>query len=128
VKVCGPGAFVVLKALAFTSRGENKDAYDLYYLVRNYGTGPEDVAKQLLSLGEDPQCREAIDIVRRDFLDVRSVGVMRATAFIRGDGILDDDVQAGHRGLLRTLHRSLRRHPVSRHDEIRWRNYGAMAC
>jgi predicted nucleotidyltransferase len=34
--VCGPGAFVVLKALAFRTRGENKDAYDLYYVIRNY--------------------------------------------------------------------------------------------
>jgi hypothetical protein len=44
VWVCGPGAFVVLKALVFLGRGENKDAYDLYYLVRNSGAGVEDVA------------------------------------------------------------------------------------
>jgi len=100
IKVCGPGAFVVLKALAFDSRGENKDAYDLYYVVRNYGNGPEDVANRLLSLGEDPKRAEALDIVRRDFLDVRSVGVMRATAFIRGEGILDDDLQADIAGFL----------------------------
>ena len=37
--VCGPGAFIVLKALAFHQRGENKDAYDLYYVIRNYGSG-----------------------------------------------------------------------------------------
>jgi len=37
----GPGAFVVLKALAFKGRGENKDAYDLYHLVRNFGEGVE---------------------------------------------------------------------------------------
>jgi hypothetical protein len=30
VWVCGPGAYVVLKALAVRNRGENKDAYDLY--------------------------------------------------------------------------------------------------
>ena len=29
IPVCGPGAFTVLKALAFRNRGENKDAYDL---------------------------------------------------------------------------------------------------
>ncbi len=45
--MCGPGAYVVLKSLAFRSRGENKDAHDLYYLVRNYGTGIEDVASRL---------------------------------------------------------------------------------
>jgi hypothetical protein len=38
VWVCGAGAYVVLKALAFDSRGENKDAYDLYYVVRNFGS------------------------------------------------------------------------------------------
>jgi hypothetical protein len=36
IRVCGAGAFVVLKALAFHIRGGNKDAYDLFYLlVRN---------------------------------------------------------------------------------------------
>lgn len=39
IRVCGAGAFVVLKALAFHIRGENKDAYDLFYLLRNYGRG-----------------------------------------------------------------------------------------
>ena len=33
--VCGAGAFIVLKALAFDLRGENKDAHDLFYVVRN---------------------------------------------------------------------------------------------
>ncbi len=31
--ICGPGAYVVLKALAFDLRGENKDTYDLFYVV-----------------------------------------------------------------------------------------------
>ena len=48
VYVCGQGAFVVLKALAFRKRGENKDAYDLYYHIRNYGSGVEDIAKALI--------------------------------------------------------------------------------
>jgi hypothetical protein len=38
--VCGPGAYVVLKALAFDSRGDNKDAY---------GTDPRVIARQHLS-------------------------------------------------------------------------------
>jgi hypothetical protein len=43
--VCGAGAFVVLKALAFDGRGANKDAYDLYFILRNYGAGLHDVVK-----------------------------------------------------------------------------------
>jgi len=45
--VCGPGAFVILKALAFGTRGENKDAYDLYYVIRNYGQGVDEIFKSL---------------------------------------------------------------------------------
>jgi len=56
--VCGPGAFVVLKALAFLGRGENKDAYDIYYLIRNFGAGIEDVATCLQPLLIGPRCHE----------------------------------------------------------------------
>jgi len=55
VWVCGPGAFVVLKALAFLGRGENKDAYDLYYLVRNFGESVDDVTACLRPLLSDPE-------------------------------------------------------------------------
>ncbi len=50
VYVCGAGAFVVLKALAFRIRGESKDAYDLFYHIRNYGSGVGDIAKDLQPL------------------------------------------------------------------------------
>lgn len=100
VRVCGAGAYLVLKALAFANRGENKDAYDLYYVVRNYADGPLDVAKRVLALGEDSTRAEAVDIVRRDFVDVKSVGVMRATAFILGEGVADDNLQAEIAGFL----------------------------
>jgi hypothetical protein len=53
IRVCGAGAFVVLKSLAFHIRGENKDAYDLFYLLRNYGGGVSDVAAELRPLLAD---------------------------------------------------------------------------
>src|SRR5680860_1420827 len=34
IPVCGPAAFVLLKALAFGDRAEPKDAYDLIYVLR----------------------------------------------------------------------------------------------
>jgi hypothetical protein len=37
IPVCGAGALLVLKALAFRNRGENKDAYDLWYLLATSG-------------------------------------------------------------------------------------------
>ena len=92
VWVCGPGAYVVLKALAFGSRGENKDAYDLFYVVRNYGSAVEDIASCLRPLLDDQAGSDAIAILRRDFMDHNGVGPRRVAEFLaRG---LDDAIQA----------------------------------
>jgi hypothetical protein len=101
VWVCGPGAYVVLKALAFGSRGENKDAYDLFYVVRNFGSGIEDIAVCLRPLLEDPAGSDAIAILRRDFLDHNGLGPRRVAEFLtRGP---DDAIQADVVGFVRQL-------------------------
>jgi hypothetical protein len=82
--VCGAGAFVVLKALAFDLRGENKDAYDLFYVVRNYGAGVESVVERLKPLLDDEDAVKAAEILRRDFLSSNSVGPRRVAEFQTG--------------------------------------------
>ena len=79
--VCGPGAYILLKALAFGSRGENKDAYDLFYVVRNFGSGCEEVIQHLLPLIENKHGAKAIDILKRDFSNPSSVGSVRVARF-----------------------------------------------
>jgi hypothetical protein len=101
VPVCGPGAFVALKALAFNARGYRKDAYDLYYVVRNYGRGVEDVAIRLRRLIREPEAAEALEILRRDFLDHGGVGPIRAAQFLRGS--TDDAIQADVVGFVTQL-------------------------
>lgn len=93
VNVCGPGAFVVLKALAFRERGENKDAYDLYYILRHYGSSVDDIADRLRPLLDDPDTRYALTILREDFMDHDGLGPRRAAAFLNA-GRPDDDIQA----------------------------------
>lgn len=100
VKVCGAGAYVVLKALTFRNRGENKDAYDLYYLIRNYGSGVEDVAARFRALLPNQECDAALNILREDFAASEKVGVRRATAFLRGAGVADDALQAEVAGFI----------------------------
>ena len=90
--VCGPGAYVVLKSLAFRGRGENKDAYDLYYLLRNYGTDVNDVAARLLPLRTDPNTEQAIEVLKRDFQTHDGIGPRRVAEFLLGTP--DDDIQA----------------------------------
>ncbi len=101
VWVCGPGAYVVLKALAFGSRGENKDAYDLFYVVRNFGSGVEDVAACLKPLLADPAASQAIAIIRRDFLDHDGIGPRRVAEFLTGEP--DDAIQADVVGFIDLL-------------------------
>lgn len=99
--VCDAGAYVVLKALAFDSRGENKDAYDLFYVVRNYGDGPTDVASKLEPLLDDADAQRALTILKRDFSEPDAVGPMRVAAFVtRGK---DEELQADVVGFISRL-------------------------
>jgi hypothetical protein len=84
VHVCGAGAFVVLKALSFHFRGENKDAYDLFYVLRNFGRGVSDVARQYRPLLPDPTALQAIEYLRADFLEAEALGSRRVEAFLYG--------------------------------------------
>ena len=93
IRVCGPGAFVVLKAIAFANRGENKDAYDLFYTIRNYGTGPNEVAERFVSLGENEYCSRTLTILKENFLKIDHPGVRRAAEFLLGDNADAEDLQ-----------------------------------
>lgn len=82
VPVAGPGSFVVLKALAFRNRGAGKDAYDLFYVIRNYGAGVADVAKGLSPLLDAPEAQDALQILAEDFSTAEDLGPARVAAFI----------------------------------------------
>jgi hypothetical protein len=101
VWVCGPGAYVVLKSLAFNLRGENKDAYDLFYVVRHYGSGVDDVAECLRPLLDDDVASGAIAVLRRDFLEHDGLGPRRVAEFLVGGP--DDDIQADVVGFIGRL-------------------------
>lgn len=101
VRVCGPGAFVVLKALAFRNRGENKDAYDLFYVLRNFGSGARTVADRLRPFRRDPDAEVALGHLKQDFSEIDSVGPRRVADFLHGRP--DDELQADARGLVLDL-------------------------
>ncbi len=101
IRVCGAGAFVILKALAFHIRGENKDAYDLFYLLRNYGRRVADVAAELRPLLSDASATKAMEYLRGDFQDADSTGPRRAAEFLYGHP--DVDTQADAVGFIRQL-------------------------
>ena len=101
VWVCGAGAFVILKALSFRNRGDGKDAYDLYYVVRNFGHGVEDVAACLKPRLQDPDAVHAIEILREDFLDFHGLGPRRVAEFLLSQP--NDAIRADVAGFVRQL-------------------------
>lgn len=82
VRVCGPAAFVVLKAIAFRNRGSEKDAYDLVYVVRNWPGGPEAVAGRWTALSAHPALAAALAVLQADFLSEQAVGPRSASRFL----------------------------------------------
>ncbi|MFT3879225.1 MAG: hypothetical protein QM703_06145 [Gemmatales bacterium] len=106
VWVCEAGAFTVLKALAFQGRGENKDAYDLVYLLQNYGNSIDDVFQRLKPLLTNASVQQAIVILENDFSEIDSVGTMRVAEFL-GDS-QDETTLADAAGTVRSLIRLCR--------------------
>jgi hypothetical protein len=101
VWVCEAGAFTVLKALAFQGRGENKDAYDLVYILQNYGSGIDDVFRRLQPLLTNPYTQQALTVLENDFSGIEHVGTMRVAEFL-GDP-QDETVRADAAGAVRSL-------------------------
>ena len=105
IPVCGPGAFTVLKALAFGNRTENKDAYDLFYAWS--GVGVPEVAESLVPLQPDSYIEDALSVIERDFCHHDGAGPIGTARFMTRE--LDDNIQAdvvGHaQALLRAMGR-----------------------
>jgi hypothetical protein len=104
--VCGPGAYIVIKALTFVQRNLKKDAYDLYYVLRNYGAGVQDVFPHiapLMSGSRDAQ--RALTILHDDFADPNGDGAIAVPLFLYGRA--DDELQADVAGFTNQLLASL---------------------
>lgn len=107
VNVAGPAAFVALKAHAFHSRGENKDAYDLVYVLMNYGASPViEVASRFVAIAEYPEAVAALAMLAEDFATEDHLGPKRYAEFlgdVRDIAVRQDGVGAV-RGFLASVH------------------------
>ena len=83
VRVAGPASFVVLKAHAFRGRGENKDAYDLVYVLLNYGEQPlVEVAGRFQLIAGAPEAQSALTMLAEDFATDAHLGPVRRAEFL----------------------------------------------
>jgi hypothetical protein len=130
LRVANVVPFIVLKALAYEDRFEEKDAYDLVYCLMYYGAGPEEVAAQfadrLARWPTEPLLSRALDILRFRFAsDERTPGARKDGPSSYARFLADPgrrDLDARHRQdaaavvelFLRALDAEQRRHSVDR--------------
>lgn len=94
IPVCGPAAFVVLKALAFADRGEPKDAYDLVYVVRHTPGRGHAIAERLSGHAAEhrPIVVKALALLARDFDTPDDLGPTRAARFTIAEPTVQDEL------------------------------------
>lgn len=110
IPVCGPGAFVVLKALAFADRAEPKDAFDLVYVVRRSPGGADAIAERLAGHARDHRdvVTKALTLLARDFNAPDVIGPLRVAEFEGAIGAERDEVAADAHGYVDDLLRACR--------------------
>ncbi len=92
VRVAGVLAYTVLKVLAFQDRHQNKDAYDLVFVIMNYPGGPTEAghASAASPIAGHPQVTDAIALLSARFADASRDGPHAYEAFLAdsddGDG------------------------------------------
>jgi Nucleotidyl transferase AbiEii toxin, Type IV TA system len=120
VPVCGPAAFVVLKAFAFADRGEPKDAYDLVYVLRRWPGGISDIADRLASHAKNHPAivQDALGKLANDFATPDHHGPRRAAAFQGGGREELDEAAADAHGYVDDLLRACRARELGISQEL----------
>lgn len=103
--VCGPGAFIVMKALAYNLRKTTdkgpKDAYDIFYMLRYYGNGIKDVAESLTLIRGFPDWQQTRTILTKCFSQDELIGPRHVTQFLSNQP--EEVVKADVAGYVRQL-------------------------
>lgn len=100
VWVCGPGAFILLKALAFRNRAEPKDAYDLHYVLSRWTGGMDDIVQRIGRLERHPLIETAIEYLEEDFSSIDSIGPGSIDRFLSGAKSENEELRADTSGIV----------------------------
>ena len=81
-------ALLVMKGYALVQRDKKKDAYDIYFSIRNYQDGMEALAAECAKLLDDPVAREAFANIASKFNARDSFGPQTVRDFLDGSAAL----------------------------------------
>ena len=83
-------ALLVMKGFALIQRDKKKDAYDIYYCIRQFPGGPEALATKCVPLLEDPVAREGYSNIAGKFNHEDGFGPETVRLFVEGSDALGD--------------------------------------
>ena len=90
VKVAGVLPFLVMKGMAIWSRKDQKDAYDIYFVISNYPSGLDGIVQTFEPYKNHGLVLEGLGKIRAKFLSPEHVGPVWVTEFMEIDG--DEDI------------------------------------
>ena len=82
VKVVDVVGSITMKGIALGERYKEKDAYDIYYLVKFYHGGPWQVAREVGRSCSDTLIEESINTIRKEFRDRDSAACVWVSDFL----------------------------------------------
>lgn len=91
VQVASLPSFLIMKGIALGDRLKEKDAWDIYYCLRNFPGGLKRIAQELQPRLGSSICQEALGILDEKFSDVDSVGPVHIANF---EEITDEEERA----------------------------------
>ncbi len=83
-------ALLVMKGYALIQRDKKKDAYDIYFCIRNYKKGIEALAAECAKLLDDPVAREGYANIASKFCSEDAFGPETVRLFVEGSDALGD--------------------------------------
>ena len=90
VAVCSIPALLAMKGHALQGRYKQKDAYDVYYCVRNYPNGIEALAEACRPLLERPSAARGYGVIAEKFETIEAFGPTCVRRFVEDTRILGD--------------------------------------
>jgi hypothetical protein len=83
-------ALLVMKGYALVQRDKKKDAYDIYFCIRNYPDGTDALAAECRKLLDDPVAREGFANIASKFDGAESFGPRTVRLFLEGSSALGE--------------------------------------
>ncbi len=90
IAVCSIPALLAMKGHALNGRLKQKDAYDIYYCIRNYPGGAEELGAACRRLRDHPSARAGYQYIAEKFETIDSYGPTCVRQFVDGTAVLGD--------------------------------------